>query len=92
MVIELKWRIPDEGLYILAVKRIYSLKKTNDPNEIIPIKEVMLKLCRSFQICKTRCYNLLFMLHDFALIKIIYGHGVKLNYEIIEKEIKIITE
>jgi hypothetical protein len=65
------------GLYSLVLSRLIDLEKTN--SDIVSFALVFEKLCSSFQISKQQCWELLFMLKDFNFIRIIPGHGVKIN-------------
>ena len=64
------------GLYNLAYKRIEECKNSKD---IIPFPKVFQKLCRSFSISKTEAWELLYIMRDFDLIKIVPYHGVSLK-------------
>lgn len=86
---EIVIRIPNTGLYYLVLKRIYDCKISKDKNEIIPMKKVTTKITSSLQIKKPKCFELLLFLQDMSLIKVIFGHGISLNYDIHEDEIKI---
>jgi len=65
------------GLYGLLLKRIEECE--NVEGEIIRFPKVFLALCRGFSIKKKEAWELLYLLRDFGLIKIIAGHGVRLE-------------
>lgn len=81
-----KLRLPQEGVYLIILKRIYSQKK--DDSEIIPFPKIFSKLCTSLQISKQQAWGLLYLFNDLGLIRIICGHGVQLNFSIIGDKIK----
>ncbi|MBT6995421.1 hypothetical protein HN865_02040 [Candidatus Woesearchaeota archaeon] len=69
------------GLYNLALDRIKECGSSI--NEIIPFPKIFSKLCRSFSIKKREVWEVLFILRDFNMIRIVAGHGVviKDDYE-----------
>jgi len=77
---ELKLRIPKESPTFLVLERIKSCRKKN--KEIIFFPDIFSKLCTSLQLSKEKVWSLLFFLHDIGVIKIIYGHGVKILWEV----------
>ena len=79
----IKVRLPEEGLYVIFLKRIASCKKSG--KEIIRFPDLMSKLCRSFSIPKKKIWELLYIFSDLGLLEITCGHGVKLNYEIYDQ-------
>lgn len=64
------------GLYGLALKR---MGECDSRNNIIAFPDLFEKLCRSFSIKKKEAWELLFMLRDFGMLKIIPTKGVILN-------------
>jgi len=62
------------GLYSLALERIRECEEVK--GEIISFPRVFEKLCRSFQIKKIQCWEILFMLRDADMIEIKKFHGV----------------
>ena len=65
------------GLYSLALERIKECEEVK--GKIIPFPKVFEKLCRSFQIKKNQCWEILFMLQDFEMIEIVKFHGVRIK-------------
>jgi hypothetical protein len=65
------------GLYSLALERIKECEEVN--GKIIPFPKVFEKLCRSFQIKKPQCWEILFILRDFEMIEIVKFHGVRIK-------------
>lgn len=67
----------------IFVQRIMSC---GDPNkEIIGFPRLFSKICTSFQISKKQAWTLLYYLSDAGVIQIVCGHGVKINYKILQK-------
>lgn len=64
------------GLYNLAFRRIEECQKHR---EVIPFPEIFEKLCRAFSIKKNEAWEILFILRDFGMIKIVPYHGVIIN-------------
>ena len=64
------------GLYTLTLDRLGKLGKTR--NGIIRFPDVFEKLCSSHQMTKDQCWDVLFLLAEFDIIKIIPGHGIKI--------------
>jgi len=79
-ILELKLRVPEDSLHVLLLKKIASCKKPNE--EIIKFPVLFSKIASSFSIPKEKVWPLLYFLHDLNLITIVFGHGVKINYEI----------
>ena len=79
----LKVSMPSMGLCSLLLQRIISCKKEGE--EIIPFPKIFSKICCSFQINKQSAWELLYLIRDFGFIEIIYGHGIKVNFEGIKK-------
>jgi len=78
--LELKLRVSPDSLYIILLERIASCKKSSE--DIIKFPAIFSKVASSFSISKERVWTLLYLLHDLNLITIIFGHGVKINYEV----------
>ncbi|MGY4884197.1 MAG: hypothetical protein ACP5NZ_01305 [Nanobdellota archaeon] len=76
---ELKLRLPKEGLYIIALKRIESCKEEN--KDLIGFPKCFCKLCSSFQISKRQAWEMLYMFQDMGFLRIITGHGLELYYQ-----------
>ena len=66
-------------LYKLALFRIANCQRVE--GEIVRFPKVFLALCRGFSIKKKDAWELLYLLRDWELIKIIAGHGVRLESE-----------
>lgn len=66
-----------QGLYSIFLNRLGELKD-NTNNEIIPFPKVFEKLCRNFSLSKKQCWEVLFLLRDVGIIKIVPFHGIKL--------------
>ncbi len=79
-ILELKLRVPEDSLNMLLLRRISSCKKPGE--DIIKFPAIFSKVASSFSIPKEKVWSLLYLLHDLGLIKIIFGHGVKINYEV----------
>jgi len=79
----IKLRLPEEGLYVIFLKRIASCKKSG--KEIIRFPDLMSKLGRSFSIPKKKIWELLYIFSDLGFLEITCGHGVKINYEIYDQ-------
>ncbi len=67
------------GLYSLLIKRLEEVKESSG-KEVIPFPLVFEKLCRNFSMTKKECWDVLFLLNDLGLIKIIALHGIRLNF------------
>lgn len=81
--IDIKLRLPSEGLYLILIKRLESCKTNGQ--EIISFPKIFSKLSVSFQLKKKKVWELLYLFHDLGFIEIICGHGIKLNYKIDNK-------
>lgn len=71
----------EEGL--LWFEMLKSLSELDKKEKIIPFPKVFKKICTKFSMTKAKAWNCLFFLAEFSLIEIISGHGVRLNYKII---------
>lgn len=71
-------RCPSEGLYLIVLQRIWSCKKENE--NLIKFPVLFSKLCTSLQITKQQAWEILYLFNDLGFIKIICGHGVKINH------------
>ena len=80
--LDIKIRLPEEGLYLVFLKRINSCAKRD--NEIIRFPVLFSRLCTSFQLSKKDIWALLYFFQDMGFINIICGHGVKLNYGLLK--------
>jgi hypothetical protein len=78
--LELKLRLPCDGMYLIILKRIALCKKPS--KEIIDFSILNHKLGTSLQINKKQIWDLLTFFHDLGMIEIVRNHGVILNYEI----------
>jgi hypothetical protein len=78
--IEYKLRLPQKGLYLIILERINSCRERN--KEIITFPKVFSKLGGSFQLHKKEVWEILFFLRDLEFIKIVFGHGIIINYEL----------
>jgi hypothetical protein len=67
------------GLYGLVLKRLRNLE-VDTKTKIIRFPDVFECLCKSMQINKKESWEILFMLNDFGLIKIIPYQGVIVKY------------
>ena len=65
------------GLYTLTLDRLGKLNKTR--NGIIRFPDVFEKLCSSHQMTKDQCWEVLLLMAEFDIIKIMPGHGIKIN-------------
>lgn len=83
-VFDIKLRIPKEGLHIILLERISSCKKPGE--EIIKFPPLFSKIASSFSIPKKKVWPLLYFLNDLGFIKIVFGHGIKLNYQLTKNE------
>lgn len=79
-ILELKLRVPKDSLYIILLERIASCKKPGE--DLIKFPIIFSKVASSFSIPKEKVWNILYFLHDLNLIKIVFGHGIKINYGI----------
>jgi len=67
------------GLYGLALSRLIELEKFADTrSRTIRFPVVFEKICKSFQINKAQAWDLLFLLSDIGLIKIIPYQGIRI--------------
>lgn len=73
-------RIPNEGLYLILLERIASCRQPGE--EIIKFPIVFSKVASCFSIPKEKVWPLLYFLNDLSFIEIIFGHGIKLRYEV----------
>jgi hypothetical protein len=74
------------GLYLIALKKLKKLKDPTDiHNEIIRFPTVFEALCRSFQITKDDCWEMLFAFQDFGFIDVIRFQGVRINKKMCSK-------
>lgn len=87
---EIKLRLPREGIYLIILKRIALCKIPY--KDIIPFKKINSKLGTSLQINREQIWDLLLLFSDLGFLDIVRGHGVILNYEIIQDKIKLIKE
>jgi hypothetical protein len=71
------------GLYTLTLRRISKMETA--PNRIIRFPKIFESLCRSFQISKGECWELLFLLREFGFIDVIQFQGVKINKKMLSK-------
>jgi len=83
-LIELKLRVPKECLYTILLDRIASCKEPGQ--EVIKFPKLFSKIASSFSIPKTKVWSLLYLLNDLGLIKIVFGHGVKINFSMEQNE------
>ena len=84
-LLDIKLRVPETGLYILLLQRIIECKEPN--RDIAKFPKIFSKLSGTFSIRKERVWEILYLLNDLTLIKIIYGHGVQPLYDIVDKEV-----
>lgn len=78
----IKIRVPEEGLYLTLLKRLESCEPRR--GDIIKFPTVFSKIGPSFQLNKKQIWSLLHLLNDLGFIKIICGHGIRLNYSFLE--------
>ena len=71
------------GLYTLTLKRISEMETVQ--NKIIRFPTIFESLCRSFQISKCECWELLFLLREFGFIDVIQFQGIKINKKMLSK-------
>ena len=68
------------GLYGLALSRLMELEKFADHRSgIIRFPVIFDKICKSFQMNKMQAWDLLFLLSDIGIIKIIPYQGIRIN-------------
>ena len=80
--IDIKLRLPRNGIYSIIMKRLGSLRKTQI--KLIKFPDVFSKLGTSLQLKKEEVWELLILLQDLGLISIITNHGIILNFEGLE--------
>ena len=74
------------GLYFLALKRLQKLRDPrNIDNRIIRFPVVFESLCRSFQIPKDECWEVLFLLRDFGFIEVVRYQGIRIDRKMCSK-------
>ena len=73
-------RVPKDGLYIILLERIESCKRPGE--EIIKFPPLFSKIASCFSIPKERVWPLLHFLADLGFIEVIFGHGIKIKFEV----------
>jgi len=76
-------RIPEEGLYLTFLKRLASCEAVR--GDIIKFPRLFSKIGSSFQLNKKQIWSVLYFLNDLGFIKIVCGHGIRLNYSLPEE-------
>ncbi len=85
--IELKFRLNTESPTFYLIKRLKECEKSK--SEIIKFSKIFSKICSIFSMPKKDAWRLLYSLHDLSIIQIIPHHGVRLNYDFIQGELRI---
>jgi hypothetical protein len=85
--IELKFRLNTESPTFYLMKRLKECEKFSQ--ETIKFNQVFSKICSIFSMPKKDVWRLLYSLHDLSLITIIPHHGVVLNYDFINGELRV---
>lgn len=85
--IELKFRLNTESPTFYLIKRLKECEKSQ--LEIIKFDKIFSKICSIFSMPKKDAWKLLYSLHDLSIIQIIPNHGVILNYDFINGELRI---
>jgi len=68
------------GLYGLALSRLMELEKFADRKSgIIRFPVIFEKICKSFQMDKMRAWDLLFLLSDIGIVKIVPYQGIRIS-------------
>ena len=65
------------GLYQLFLRRLSEVPRS--AGGIAKFPSVFAKLCRTFSVSKTQCWEILLLLREFGLVEIVPGHGVKIE-------------
>jgi len=78
----IKIRVPGEGLYKIFLKRLASCE--SHKGGIIKFPRLFSKLGPCFSLNKKQIWSILYFLNDLGFIKIICGHGIRLNYDLLE--------